>query len=319
MALFGALAGMLALILDSRTALQGASQGISLCIGVVIPSLFPFFFFSIWLTEALAGKQLPMLAPIGRFLAIPQGAEGILIPSILGGYPAGAQAIAQYARQGRIDKRTAGRLLAFCNNAGPSFLFGMTARQFSDAWTPWLLWAVHLLSAAITARLLPAVPTDRVVYPDEHRENRRAMESALRSMALVCGWVILFRVLLAFGDRLLFWMFPEAFRPVIQGMLELTNGICELGWISQEPHRFLACSGLLALGGLCVTMQTFSVIGGLPREPYLKGKLLQCVFSLLLSAGLRFPELRICLVVLLLPLFFGKIRKRDSIPGSIRV
>ncbi len=319
MAPLGALAGMLALILDSRTALQGASQGISLCIGVVIPSLFPFFFFSSWLTQALAGKQLRILTPLGRFLGIPQGAEGILVPSILGGYPAGAQAVAQYARQGCIGRRTAGRLLAFCSNAGPSFLFGMTARQFSSPWAPWLLWTVHLISAGITARIWPACPPDGAAASAAHRESCKPMEGALRSMALVCGWVILFRVLLAFGDRWLLWMLPEAFRPVIQGMLELTNGICGLGWISREPLRFLACSGLLALGGLCVTMQTFSVIGGLPRGPYLKGKLLQCIFSLLLSAGLLFPGLRICLLVPLLPLFFGKIRKRDSIPGGIRV
>ena len=33
--------GMLAMILDSRTALQGASQGVELCLTAVIPSLLP--------------------------------------------------------------------------------------------------------------------------------------------------------------------------------------------------------------------------------------------------------------------------------------
>ena len=39
--------GMLALILDGRTAIEGARQGIGLCLRTVIPSLFPFFVLSI--------------------------------------------------------------------------------------------------------------------------------------------------------------------------------------------------------------------------------------------------------------------------------
>ena len=41
-----AAAGILVLILDSRTALAGAAQGLSLCLKTVIPSLFPFIFLS---------------------------------------------------------------------------------------------------------------------------------------------------------------------------------------------------------------------------------------------------------------------------------
>ena len=35
---------MLALILDSRTALAGAVQGVELCLKTLIPFLFPFLF-----------------------------------------------------------------------------------------------------------------------------------------------------------------------------------------------------------------------------------------------------------------------------------
>ena len=46
---------MLALILDGRTAIDGARQGIELCLRTVIPSLFPFFVLSILLTSSLLG------------------------------------------------------------------------------------------------------------------------------------------------------------------------------------------------------------------------------------------------------------------------
>ena len=78
---------MLALILDGRTAIDGARQGIELCLRTVIPSLFPFFVLSILLTSSLLGGSLAVLRPLGRLFGMPDGAESLLIPAFLGGYP----------------------------------------------------------------------------------------------------------------------------------------------------------------------------------------------------------------------------------------
>ena len=92
--------GMLAMILDSRTALQGASQGVELCLTAVIPSLLPFLCLSMALTQRLFSKRLPLFGVIGRLFGIPKGAEILLLPALLGGYPAGAACIAQAANRG---------------------------------------------------------------------------------------------------------------------------------------------------------------------------------------------------------------------------
>ncbi len=83
--------GMLALILDGRTAIEGARQGIELCLRTVIPSLFPFFVLSILLTSSLLGSSLIVLRPLGRLFGMPEGAESLLIPAFLGGYPVGRE------------------------------------------------------------------------------------------------------------------------------------------------------------------------------------------------------------------------------------
>ena len=57
--------GMMMLILDSKTALQGAANGIELCFRTLIPSLYPFFVLSILLTSALSAKYSPgMISPV---------------------------------------------------------------------------------------------------------------------------------------------------------------------------------------------------------------------------------------------------------------
>ena len=54
-----AVAGMLAMILDSRIALSAAAEGVQLCISTVIPSLFPFLFLSGIFGRCFTGMGLP--------------------------------------------------------------------------------------------------------------------------------------------------------------------------------------------------------------------------------------------------------------------
>ena len=129
----GAASAMAILILDGKTAITGAQDGIALCLQTVIPSLFPFILLSILLTNTLLGHAIPLLRPLGRLFHLPSGSESLLICAFLGGYPVGAQTVSSLFQNGQLPRSTADRMLTFCNNAGPAFLFGMTAAK-AAAW-----------------------------------------------------------------------------------------------------------------------------------------------------------------------------------------
>lgn len=313
---------MLILILDSQTALTGAKEGLELCLTTVIPSLFPFFLISITLTSSLSGISLPILRPLGRLCGIPQGAETILISGFLGGYPAGAQSIAAAWKAGHLQKKDAQRMLAFCNNAGPAFLFGMTASVFSEPWIPWMLWAIHIGSAILTSLLLPIPDTGpvRMVSQKTGQPISQSLHSAIQVMASVCGWVILFRIMIAFLRRWLLWILPPEAQVAVIGFLELSNGCLELSAISSAPLRFILCSVFLACGGLCVGMQTQSVTNGLSLSFYIFGKAMQTLFSLLLSAAVIFGyAIPAFLAVVFFITMMQKRKNRSSIPTAIGV
>lgn len=309
--------GILILILDGKTALFGARTGIDLCIRTVIPALFPFILLSILLTSALSGTPIPVLRPLARLCGVPKGAEPVLLAGFLGGYPAGAQAVSSFYRSGQIRKEEAERLLSFCNNAGPAFLFGMISPMFPDPKAAFVLWMIHMGSAIMTAVMLP-VPVPRPAAPctPENRTMAQAMRTAVAVMAAVCGWVVGFRVLIAFLDRWFLWMLPPTVRILMVGILELSNGCCELSGVASEQARFLLCSGILAPGGLCVAFQTSSVTEGLSIYAYLKGKALQTLFSLLLSAsvilGIWLPVFSL---LLFLAMLVQKTQKRSRNPN----
>lgn len=317
----GACLGMLILILDGKTALAGAQSGVQLCLITVIPSLFPFFVLSILLNSTLSGFQLPFLGKIGQLCGIPTGAEPLLISGFLGGYPVGAQGIAEAFKAGQLSRQTAQRMLAFCNNAGPAFLFGMVASFFPEGWMVWALWAIHISGSLFTATILPASTTDDCTLSAKSAMSaNQIMVRALSAMGTVCGWIIVFRVLVEFLQRWILFLLPVSFQVAVTGMLELSNGCCFLPLIENMDMRFVLCSGMLAFGGLCVTMQTISVSSGLSIRHYLLGKFIQTSFSVTAAlAVVSDMTVFFFAAVLLIVLILRKDRKSSSIPRAAGV
>ena len=279
-----AAAAMLVLILDGKTALEGTSEGLSVCLRTLIPSLFPFFLLSSLLTGALSGQAIPILKPVAKLCCIPAGAESALAIGLLGGYPIGAQSVALMRRADQLTGQQAARMITFCNNAGPAFIFGILSGMFASPVMPWMLWAIHICSAVIVGILLPGDRQDQPVQSSfRHLSLTELMTQALRAMALVCGWVIIMRMVLTFLDRWFLWMLPDAAQVAASGILELSNGCIQLLRINCEGLRFIVAAGLLAFGGICVTLQTASVTSGISMALYFPGKVLQCSISILLA------------------------------------
>lgn len=288
-AVVGAAIGMLALILDTRTAFEGAKNGIVLCLSTLIPSLFPFFLLSVFLTSSLSGQAIPALRSIANACKIPVGAESLFPISLLGGYPVGAQNISILYRQGHLSRMQSMRMLAFCNNAGPAFIFGILGSMFSSRLMPWILWLIHILSALLVGLLLPgSVQKNEVRIPIHRIRITDTLLQSIRSMALVCSWVILIRIILSFAERWFLWIFPYPVQVLFAGVLELSNGCIKLAELESEGLRFIFAAGFLAFGGICVTLQTLCVADGIPMKLYFPGKILQSSISILLACLFQF-------------------------------
>ena len=275
--------GMCILILDSHTALDGCKSGLELCARTVIPSLFPFLWTNTLLNNSLAGQKIPFLDYVSSYFCYPKSCSSIFIGSVLGGYPAGAQAVGLCYQSGIINRQQSEKLLAVSNNAGPAFIFGLVGHMFSNPSTAWVLWMIQLLSAMIVGRILlsntPSASASIIKKPN----NISSIECSVRSILNICGWIIIFRTVIAFAAK---WILPtvsSTLYATVAGLLELSNGCCLLGIIDNESVRFVLCSVLLSFGGICVFMQTISVTKGLRLHYYLGGKLTQSLFSFLLS------------------------------------
>ena len=295
--------GMLVLILDGRTAMAGAAAGLELCIRTLIPSLFPFFVLSMMLTNTLSGG-------------------GLLLAGILGGYPVGAGNAAHAYRNGQLSREDAERMAVLCNCAGPSFLFGVLGPVLEDPAASIALWLIYLLSVGALWMLLPKSKQTSCVR--HHITLQQTLFLSIRAMAGVCGWVILFRLVLTILDRWILWILPDCARVCVYGILELSNGCLSLT-VLEPKMRFILAAGFISFGGVCVFLQTASVTEGLSMRYYFQGKMFQTSFCMLLASllapGAVDPAVQVVLAAAAAGFarFLGISEKRSGNPVAVIV
>lgn len=215
---------------------------------------------------------------MGPAFGLPSNGAAAVVLGLLGGYPVGAQTAASLYGSGQLTRKEAEQLLAFCSNAGPAFIFGMVGGLFGSGKIAAVLFAIHIISAVLTGlafrtrgRQVPAATGRAVQPPSKQLDFSAMMAGAVKTMGLICGCIILFHVITAFLTRALGTWMPPAVEIGLSGLLELTSGCSRLPQLEAAGLRYCMASGFLAFGGLCVWLQTKSVIApyGLTGRHYL--------------------------------------------------
>lgn len=211
----------------------------------------------------------------------------MFLMGVAGGFPVGAQCVTQSLEQGGLDKRRAERLLGFCNNCSPAFLFGIVGTIFADASVPLVIFLIQLETALAAASVwaTPAAPIPQVSKGEITLSQ--AVSRAVRSMVSVCAWVVLAGVVTGFLNRWLFPLLPEVAGTAITGLLELTGGVLRLSAIENASLRMILCTVFVCFGGVSVLMQIQSIASaqGLSIRICIRQKLFQALTGGLLAAG----------------------------------
>lgn len=270
---------MVCLILDSQCVASAAATAIKQCLSAVVPSLFPLFVVSNYAIPMLAEIRMPWLS---KFCKIPQGGESIFLLGLVGGFPIGAQCISQTS----IPEKDAQRMLGFCNNCGPAFIFGILGCFFENKMIPLVLMLIQATTALIVAHLWSGNSQQSHHLHMNQLTISQAVQRAIRSMATVCAWIILGNVILAFAQRWLFPFLPNLLCILLSGMLELTNGCFLLPSISSESLRLVLAAGFICFGGVCVMLQIHAIMSShqISMIPCIFQKLLQAVLGISIAA-----------------------------------
>ncbi len=294
------------LVLWPQASMEAASTGLGLCANVIIPSLFPFFVLSGLVVElglaGYVGRALEkIMVPLFR---VPGSCASALALGFIGGYPVGARTAIGLYETGHCSKTEAERLLAFCNNSGPAFVFGVVgAGVFHDSRVGLLLYLAHVLASLCVGLVFRFYKTGdgsgsvgRSHFPPVHARRLGAVftdtvKNSFFSILNICAFVVFFTVVirmltvsgvlptLAMGLSVLFGpmgMSEKWGRRLLTGVLEISSGVWSLTGEGSFGGRLSMAAFVLGWAGFSVHCQVLSFLGdsGLSVGAYLTGKLL---------------------------------------------
>ena len=143
---------MAVLLWQNETASAAVRQGLTLCARSVIPALFPYvvvsgLFISLGLADGVGRRLEPLTR---RLFGVGGAGASAFFLGLLGGYPVGGRTVGQLYRAGQLSRDEAEGLLAFCNNAGPSFILGIVGLGcFGSLRAGGCLYFIHAFSAGL--------------------------------------------------------------------------------------------------------------------------------------------------------------------------
>lgn len=283
----------LLLVIDTGCAVSGASNALTLCAQVLIPTLFPFmvissFIADIGLPDSVTKALNPFMQAVFR---LPASALTAILLALVGGYPVGARMTRELMERGSITVDEAKRMMLFCVCAGPSFVIGAVgSHMLGDYRAGLLLFASLIASAAVTA-VLSRFVTDSscsdAAQPPLCRDRSLsqsfsfAVSQSSAAMLCVCAWVIFFGSVLALAASHI----PQGRGlTALMCIVEVTNGCRAAAGALPLP----VIAAVLGFGGLCVHCQIFSLFpqagGNMPL--YLCARMVNAVFAAFFCNGL---------------------------------
>ena len=295
------------LLLRHRTAAAaGVVSGIHTCLGTLIPSLFPFILLACLCTNSRAAQVLfRPLSPVMRHVfRLPACAAPAVLLGLTAGYPTGAKITANLYAAGKLTREQAARLLCFCTAPGYAFAAaytgGLLLRSDRIGLNLFFACALAPLLLGLTLSRFAEKP-EKSLKPTESAPGGivSAVQDGIKATVSLCGFVIVFSMLLAVLHDAGIFQFLCGFLsrlgltvPLSGALLtmglEITSGVSQcVYW--HLPVYILAFG--LGFSGVCIHLQIFSFFhkAGLPLSKtryvlarFLNG-LLSAAFYLLLS------------------------------------
>lgn len=233
---------MLVLLMRSATAMAAASAACRLFVTAVLPGLFPYMVLSLMLVSRVKRLSPALLMLLGWG----------------GGSPTGARLLTGCAG---LSRREQVRLAVSCATMSPMFLLGTVGGWLGSSVAGTVVLLSVLIGGWLTGHVAARFTRDDPIAPSAKAEALPmslgvAVEQAARTMLLVCGTMVMLRVLSALAAEVL----PPMLTLPVLTLLEVTTGAVEIAALPLPLSlRTALLSGAAGFGGMAILLQNRSV------------------------------------------------------------
>lgn len=261
---------------------QDAANGLSVCVNVILTTVFPFSVAArLLITSGICGRLGSVIkAPASFMFGLSSFGAGILLLGFVGGYPSGAAGAADLYKRGEMSKDETEVIISYTNNATPAFMINFIGLLSGSTKLGLICYLINISAALLWAFVLRKRTGDRTVKYVKSVDFSfiSAVTSSALSTVYVCAFVIIFSVISGAFSRL---SLPYI-SAILPSLFEITTGaviLSEAGFSARLTAAALCAAA--SFSGLCVASQVFSAAknAGFSAKYYIPGKIFQAFVS----------------------------------------
>ncbi len=272
------------------------NYSLSIWVGSLIPSLFPFFV----LSDILISYNITSYVPkrlrkiLTKLWNTSPSSISIFFLSMLSGFPSNARNIRTYYNNEQISTAEANITLAYTHFANPLFILSTTAIFFLHNKTSGLIILASLyLSNIILGIILrdynPTGPNINFNTVSTKSQNFgpifvSAIKKSIDTLLLILGILTSFLLLASLLINLInVNTYTEV---IIKSIIEITMGLKDLGTLSiSMMHKTILASTIITFGGLSVHLQVISQLidTNIKYKYFLYGRIIGSLLALIIS------------------------------------
>lgn len=277
-------------------------EGISAWAFNVLPSVFPFMFFTKVLSSLGTMNNLtrPFSFISTKLFKTPAISIYTFFMAILSGYPVGSKMVADLFLQGKITKEEAFKMTSFCSTSGPMFIIGAVGiGMFNNSNIGYILFFSHIIGAITNGIVFRNYKTkekddgkqEKLIKqqnkqtPESKQTQNDIGEIVLNStLSILCvGAIITIFFIIIECISPLLELFPTSINYFLQGFVEITKGCISLSSLSNKFLATTICSFVVSFGGISTVLQSLTMLSKLkmPTKLFIFQKFLHGVFSLI--------------------------------------
>ena len=268
------------LIMDSEGMINAAKNSVTVCLNVIIPSLFAFMVFSqIIVSSGAADILFYPLYKISRFWFKGSRREfGIFMLSLIGGYPVGIKLLKEEIAYNKDFTAIAEKMLCYCYCGSPAFIIQVAGLSVLGSSKAGLLAYISNVFACLTAAvILNLFSKKQTAFKSTSFSKVKitlqsvtdSINGAVKSLGVICGTILAFNIvleLISFSGIMSF-LENAGVNKIFCAAFEISN----LSLFKGNNYALLPLfAALTSFGGFCIIMQTAALsMGKIPLKKFM--------------------------------------------------
>lgn len=255
---------------NSDVCFSEMKRGLSICAGVLVPTLFPYMILSEMLVRADLGYYLGKIfgRPMRRIFGVSGSGAGALALGIICGFPIGAKTAAALYSRGELTKQECEKLLAFCNYpSAPFVVFAVGTNLLGNTALGLFIYSINVITGlffgAITKskRRIGGTQNDLSIKSGHQpffKIFTDSVSSAAGAVISVCALVTFFTCAVGCLSAIDCINNAPFLKALLFSFFELTSGAAACAALTSRSPAAIMTAAAVGWSGVSVLMQIYS-------------------------------------------------------------